>query len=141
PRCSPCSSVEAPERGAGRLDRDGGTSAAGAPGRSASTKRPRGSFHARITLPIRILLGTPSALRERRPARLVDRRLCLRVRRPLARPKDSVAKEHAMSNRIEPAQPPFSPEVQAWLDRIMPPGVPPLALFTTLARDERLFQR
>lgn len=46
-----------------------------------------------------------------------------------------------MSSRVEPAQPPFPPDVQAWLDRAMPPGVPPLALFTTLARDERLFLR
>jgi alkylhydroperoxidase family enzyme len=43
--------------------------------------------------------------------------------------------------RIAPAAAPFPPEVQAWLDRTMPPGVPPLALFTTLARDPRLFQR
>ena len=41
--------------------------------------------------------------------------------------------------RISPAQPPFVPEVQAWLDRTMPPGKPPLVLFTTLARDARLF--
>ena len=41
--------------------------------------------------------------------------------------------------RISPAQPPFVPEVQAWLDRTMPPGQPPLVLFTTLARDTRLF--
>jgi alkylhydroperoxidase family enzyme len=41
--------------------------------------------------------------------------------------------------RIAPAQPPFPAEVQAWLDRTMPPGQPPLALFTTLARDPRLF--
>jgi alkylhydroperoxidase family enzyme len=41
--------------------------------------------------------------------------------------------------RIAPAQPPFEPEVQAWLDRTMPPGQPPLALFTTMARDKRLF--
>ena len=41
--------------------------------------------------------------------------------------------------RIAPAQPPFEPEVQAWLDRTMPAGKPPLALFTTLARDTRLF--
>jgi alkylhydroperoxidase family enzyme len=43
--------------------------------------------------------------------------------------------------RISPVQPPFPAEVQAWLDRTMPPGVPPLVLFTTLARDPRLFQR
>jgi alkylhydroperoxidase family enzyme len=35
----------------------------------------------------------------------------------------------------------FRAVVQAWLDRTMPPGVPPLVLFTTLARDPRLFQR
>jgi alkylhydroperoxidase family enzyme len=46
-----------------------------------------------------------------------------------------------MSARLEPAQPPFTPEVQAFLGRILPPGVPPLVLFTTLARDARLFQR
>jgi alkylhydroperoxidase family enzyme len=41
--------------------------------------------------------------------------------------------------RIAPATPPFPPEVQGALDRIMPPGMPPLVLFTTLARDPRLF--
>lgn len=46
-----------------------------------------------------------------------------------------------MSPRIAPANPPYSPAVQASLDRIMPKGVPPLTLFTTLARDERLFNR
>lgn len=43
--------------------------------------------------------------------------------------------------RIAPAQPPFAPEVQGWLDRTMPPGQPPLVLFTTLARDTRLFNK
>jgi alkylhydroperoxidase family enzyme len=46
-----------------------------------------------------------------------------------------------MTARIAPAQPPFPPQIQDRLDRIMPKGVPPLALFTTLARDERLFAR
>lgn len=46
-----------------------------------------------------------------------------------------------MSPRIEPAQPPFPPDVQAAFDRIMPPGVPPLILFATLARDARLYER
>ncbi|HET7525757.1 MAG TPA: carboxymuconolactone decarboxylase family protein [Burkholderiaceae bacterium] len=41
--------------------------------------------------------------------------------------------------RVSPAEPPFEPEVQAWLDRTMPAGKPPLVLFTTLARDTRLF--
>jgi len=43
--------------------------------------------------------------------------------------------------RIAAARPPFVPEVQAWLDRTMPPGQPPLVLFTTLARDKRLFEK
>ena len=46
-----------------------------------------------------------------------------------------------MHARIAPAQPPFTSSIQTSLDKIMPPGIPPLALFTTLARDERLFQR
>lgn len=41
--------------------------------------------------------------------------------------------------RIPPAQPPFAPAVQGALTRVMPPDTPPLTLFTTLARDERLF--
>jgi alkylhydroperoxidase family enzyme len=41
--------------------------------------------------------------------------------------------------RVAPAEPPFVPQVQAWLDRTMPAGQPPLVLFTTLARDTRLF--
>ena len=44
-----------------------------------------------------------------------------------------------MDARIAPAQPPFPAEIQAWLDRTMPPGKPPLRLFATLARDPRLF--
>jgi alkylhydroperoxidase family enzyme len=46
-----------------------------------------------------------------------------------------------MSARIAPAQPPFPAEIQQRFDRIMPKGLPPLTLFTTLARDERLFAR
>ncbi len=52
---------------------------------------------------------------------------------------ETVANES--SPRLAPAAPPFSAAVQQRLDRLMPPGVPPLALFTTLARDERLFER
>ena len=44
-----------------------------------------------------------------------------------------------MNARIGAARPPFPAEVQSELDRIMPPGMPPLTLFTTLARDARLF--
>ena len=43
--------------------------------------------------------------------------------------------------RIAPLEPPYPEPVQAALDRIMPKGVPPLALFRTLARNERVFLR
>jgi len=43
--------------------------------------------------------------------------------------------------RISPATPPFEPQIQSALDQIMPAGVPPLVLFTTLARNPRVFQR
>jgi alkylhydroperoxidase family enzyme len=43
--------------------------------------------------------------------------------------------------RIAPALPPFPPEIQATLERLMPPGMPPLVLFTTLARSPRAFAR
>jgi len=46
-----------------------------------------------------------------------------------------------MTARIAPAIAPFREEVQSWLDRTMPAGVAPLMLFTTLARDERLFKK
>jgi hypothetical protein len=35
--------------------------------------------------------------------------------------------------RVDPITPPYPPEMQAVFDKIMPPGVPPLSLFTTLA--------
>ncbi|MBN8508620.1 MAG: carboxymuconolactone decarboxylase family protein [Burkholderiales bacterium] len=44
-----------------------------------------------------------------------------------------------MDARIAPAATPYAAEVQARLDRTMPPGRPPLRLFSTLARDPRLF--
>jgi len=43
--------------------------------------------------------------------------------------------------RVVPLEPPYPEPVQAALDRIMPKGVPPLALFRTLARNERVFLR
>ena len=46
-----------------------------------------------------------------------------------------------MTTRISPAEPPFAPEIKDALERIMPPGVPPLVLFTTLARNPRVFAR
>lgn len=44
-----------------------------------------------------------------------------------------------MTARIAPATAPFPAQIQAAFDKIMPPGQPPLALFTTLAREPRLF--
>jgi alkylhydroperoxidase family enzyme len=43
--------------------------------------------------------------------------------------------------RVAPLEPPYPEPVQAALDRIMPSGVPPLALFRTLARNPRVFLR
>ena len=43
--------------------------------------------------------------------------------------------------RIAPATAPYPPEVQARFEALMPPGVAPLGLLRTLARDLRLFQR
>ena len=43
--------------------------------------------------------------------------------------------------RIAPLDPPYSAPVAAALERIMPAGVPPLALFRTLAVNERVFLR
>ena len=43
--------------------------------------------------------------------------------------------------RVEPVAPPYAPELQKVLDAIMPPGVPPLTLFTTLARVPRIWDR
>ena len=46
-----------------------------------------------------------------------------------------------MSARIAPETSPFAPDIEAALARIMPSGVPPLVLFTTLARNPRVFKR
>jgi alkylhydroperoxidase family enzyme len=46
-----------------------------------------------------------------------------------------------MPGRIAPEIPPFASEVEIALKRLMPPGVPPLVLFTTIARNPRVFQR
>ena len=45
-----------------------------------------------------------------------------------------------MTQRIASASPPFEPDIAASIDRIMQ-GRPPLRLFTTLARDPRLFTK
>ena len=43
--------------------------------------------------------------------------------------------------RIAPLDPPYSEPVAAALERLMPAGVPPLALFRTVAVNERVFLR
>ena len=45
------------------------------------------------------------------------------------------------SSRVAPLEPPYSEQVAAALDRIMPKGVSPLSLFRTLAINERVFLR
>jgi 4-carboxymuconolactone decarboxylase len=47
----------------------------------------------------------------------------------------------AKALRVDPVSPPYSPELQAVFDRIMPSGVPPLTLFATLARVPRVYDR
>ena len=41
--------------------------------------------------------------------------------------------------RIAPDEPPYEPQIAAALERIMPPGLPPLVLFRTMARSPRVF--
>lgn len=40
-----------------------------------------------------------------------------------------------MSPRIEPVNPPYEPQVHDQLAKMMPPGVPPISLFRTFARN------
>ncbi|HEY1828845.1 MAG TPA: carboxymuconolactone decarboxylase family protein [Acidimicrobiales bacterium] len=40
-----------------------------------------------------------------------------------------------MTERIRPLEPPFEPEVEEQLRTMMPPGVPPIALFRTFAKN------
>jgi 4-carboxymuconolactone decarboxylase len=44
-------------------------------------------------------------------------------------------------SRVAPITPPYRPELQAVFDKVMPPGVAPLKLFTTLARAPRIYDR
>jgi alkylhydroperoxidase family enzyme len=44
-------------------------------------------------------------------------------------------------SRIAPAEPPYEPAIAADLARIMPPGVPPLVLFRTMAKSPRIFAK
>jgi alkylhydroperoxidase family enzyme len=43
--------------------------------------------------------------------------------------------------RITPAESPYEPQIATALERIMPPGVPPLVLFRTMARSPRIFAK
>lgn len=43
--------------------------------------------------------------------------------------------------RIEPLAAPYDAEIQAHFDEVMPPGVPPLRLFTTIASSARAWQK
>jgi len=52
---------------------------------------------------------------------------------------ESVA--HPTRLRVAPAEPPYAEAIATTLARIMPDGVPPLALFRALARNERVFSR
>jgi alkylhydroperoxidase family enzyme len=45
-----------------------------------------------------------------------------------------------MNGRISPVAPPFTPDIAKTIDAVMR-GAPPLLLFTTLARNPRVFQR
>jgi alkylhydroperoxidase family enzyme len=63
---------------------------------------------------------------------------------PPAAHRSNIHREQSMTTaatRVDPVPPPFPPELQKVFDRIMPPGVPPLTLFTTLARVPRIFDR
>jgi alkylhydroperoxidase family enzyme len=46
-----------------------------------------------------------------------------------------------MTARITPAERPYAADMEDTLARLMPPGVAPLLLFRTVARDPRLFRR
>jgi alkylhydroperoxidase family enzyme len=64
-----------------------------------------------------------------------------RVPARLASGKRAWVYADATAPRVPPVAPPYAPELQAVFDRIMPPGVPPLHLFTTLARVPRTYER
>jgi alkylhydroperoxidase family enzyme len=46
-----------------------------------------------------------------------------------------------MTTRIPPLEPPYAPEVEEDLRKLMPPGVAPLALFRTVAHNPRVLGR
>ena len=46
-----------------------------------------------------------------------------------------------MSARIKPLEKPYSPDVEEILEGMMPPGIPPIALFRTLAVSPRILEK
>src|SRR5688572_20726647 len=49
---------------------------------------------------------------------------------------------HSMNQpRVQPLNPPYSADIQAAFDRVMPPGMPPLKLFRSMAHNPRVLQR
>ena len=47
---------------------------------------------------------------------------------------------HPTPSRIAPLDPPYAPSIDAMLTRLMPPGVPPLNLFRTLAHNPAVLE-
>ena len=43
--------------------------------------------------------------------------------------------------RVHPLNPPYDADIQAAFDRVMPPGMPPLKLFRSMAHNPRVLQR
>ena len=46
-----------------------------------------------------------------------------------------------MADRLAPLEAPFSPDVEKTLEALMPPGVPPLLLFRTIAHNPRVLAK
>jgi alkylhydroperoxidase family enzyme len=44
-------------------------------------------------------------------------------------------------SRIAPLEPPYAPEIRSQFDAIMPPGIPPLVLFRTVATSARAYKK
>ena len=44
-------------------------------------------------------------------------------------------------SRVQPVQPPYAADIQTAFERVMPPGVPPLKLFRSMAHNPRVLQR
>jgi 4-carboxymuconolactone decarboxylase len=59
----------------------------------------------------------------------------LRIQKLLSLLRDSKQRITAMRTaaRIKPLDPPYEPEVESYLSKLMPPGIEPLRLFRTLA--------